>query len=131
VCSGIGLQVLKTLAGASCNVAMHGLGDRTQCTEMLRSIKSEHNVDVFHSDADLLQPAQIREMVADVHRHFGRIDILVNNAGIQHVRCDSWLNPDQAFSDLTLRLKNLPSIGINRRACCATTFVLLYSQSAY
>ncbi|KDD73797.1 hypothetical protein H632_c1830p1 [Helicosporidium sp. ATCC 50920] len=37
------------------------------------------------STADLLQPDQIRDMVAQVQSRYGRLDILVNNAGIQYV----------------------------------------------
>lgn len=83
--SGIGLQVLKTLAGAGCNVAMHGFGDPNQLKEMLGEIQAAHKVDVQLSSADLREPAEIRNMVRNVQEQFGRLDILINNAGIQYV----------------------------------------------
>jgi 3-hydroxybutyrate dehydrogenase len=111
--SGIGLEVLKTLAAAGCDVAMHGYGDAAVLKETCGRIKSANEVDVAYSSADLRQPAQIRDMVKSVQvdtgppapppctaatalesstcctryvqEQFGRLDILVNNAGIQFV----------------------------------------------
>lgn len=82
--SGIGLQVLKALAGAGCNVAMHG-HPTVHSSEALPEIARTHNVSTMVSNADLRRPAEIRELVSAAHRTFGRLDILVNNAGIQFV----------------------------------------------
>jgi 3-hydroxybutyrate dehydrogenase len=46
---------------------------------------SQHGAEVLTSTANLLEPAEIRALVRDVHARFGRIDVLVNNAGLQHV----------------------------------------------
>jgi 3-hydroxybutyrate dehydrogenase len=42
-------------------------------------------VKVGYSGADMTEPAEIRQMVADATHELGSVDILVNNAGIQHV----------------------------------------------
>jgi 3-hydroxybutyrate dehydrogenase len=83
--SGIGLSVLKALAGAGCNVAMHGFGDKEALKKLQNDTASEHGIQVEYSNADLRRPEQIRDMVKSVHDSFGRLDILVNNAGIQFV----------------------------------------------
>ncbi|KXZ54105.1 hypothetical protein GPECTOR_5g208 [Gonium pectorale] len=78
--------MLKALAGAGCNVMMHGIpNDLEKIKGLTASIAKEHGVEVGYSDANLLNPAAIREMVRNTHSAFGRLDILVNNAGIQHV----------------------------------------------
>ena len=42
--SGIGLEVLKALAGAGANVCMHGLGDRAALTATLAKISADFGV---------------------------------------------------------------------------------------
>lgn len=79
--TGIGLAVLKALAGAGANVAMHGLGDRSAVTRLQQQIAAETGVRVLYSDADLRQPHAIRETVARVAGELGGLDILHNNAG--------------------------------------------------
>ena len=82
--SGIGLQILKTLAGAGCNVAMHGFGDPAFLQDMCGELSAAHKVDTTLSLADLRKPAQIRDMVQSVQAQFGRLDILVSNDPRRH-----------------------------------------------
>src|SRR3546814_7580782 len=44
-----------------------------------------HGVRAAYSAADMSKPDQIRAMVGDAEKTFGKVDILVNNAGIQTV----------------------------------------------
>lgn len=83
--SGLGLSVVKALAGAGCSVAMHGFGDPAEINRMRETIAGENGVKVMYSDADVRKPAACREMVQSAASQFGRLDILVNNAGIQFV----------------------------------------------
>lgn len=83
--SGIGLIVLKALAAAGCNVGMHGLGDSITIRALREEVQSASNVGLFYSAADLRHPQEIKTMVSEFHKEFGRVDILVNNAGIQFV----------------------------------------------
>ncbi len=69
---GIGLSMLKALAGAGAHVTLHGLGDKGQIQDLCRNIAKENGVEVTYSDANLLQPAQIRDMVKSTHSAFGR-----------------------------------------------------------
>ena len=75
--SGIGLEVLRALAGAGANVAMHGLGDPTKLRETVAKIASDSGVKAIYAPADLKKPAEIRAMVASTADTFGsKLDIL-------------------------------------------------------
>lgn len=83
--SGIGLQMVKALAGAGCNVVVHGLGERDSMEALTASIGQDAGVKTIYSSADLRRPDEIRHMVKDAAQRLGGLDILCNNAGIQHV----------------------------------------------
>jgi len=82
--SGIGLGIARTLAGAGANVLLNGFGDPAEIERLRASITSQFDVQAIVNGADIAQPAQVREMVAQAAKHFGAVDVLVNNAGIQH-----------------------------------------------
>lgn len=84
--SGIGLGIIQRLAADGYDVIMNGLLKCPTDLEGITSkIKSDHGIDVFFSQADLSDPAQIESMMADILNKYGRIDVVVNNAGIQFV----------------------------------------------
>ncbi len=60
--------MLKTLSGAGCDVAMHGLGDRAALQQVLQEVSASTGARTLHSDADLRRPAEIRDMVRQVCR---------------------------------------------------------------
>lgn len=64
--SGIGLAVARALAGAGANVCLHGFGDLSAIQQVQDDLQSTHGVKTSYSDADLKQPAKIREMVKQV-----------------------------------------------------------------
>jgi 3-hydroxybutyrate dehydrogenase len=78
---GLGLATARRLAAQGCDVVIHGLGDGNAVRS---SIEHECNVRAFVSAADLRDPAQIAQLVADTTRDLGPIDILVNNAVARH-----------------------------------------------
>ncbi|KAG1667132.1 hypothetical protein FOA52_004127 [Chlamydomonas sp. UWO 241] len=83
---GIGLEVLRALAGAGCSVGMHGLGDPKTIADTRAKVASDFGTKVHLSSADLRKPSEIRDMVKSTANAFGgQLDILVNNAGIQFV----------------------------------------------
>lgn len=82
--SGIGLEVLKALAGQGASVCMHGLGDPGTIEANIKSIK-DTGAKIIYSAADLRKPNEIRGMVKQCVDEFGALHILHNNAGIQHV----------------------------------------------
>jgi 3-hydroxybutyrate dehydrogenase len=64
---------------------LNGFGDKAQIDKLVAEFRSQYNVTVHYSAADMSKPAEIAAMVAQAARELGGVDILVNNAGIQHV----------------------------------------------
>ncbi|MEQ8707922.1 MAG: 3-hydroxybutyrate dehydrogenase [Rhodospirillales bacterium] len=91
--SGIGLAMATSLAKASANVMLNGLGDAAKIEKTRADLADETGVDVCYSGANMLEPAEIRAMVAEAESRWGSVDIMVNNAGIQHV------SPIEEFPD--------------------------------
>ena len=83
--SGIGLGIAGRLAAAGANVVLNGFGDPHAIEEIRRGLAEPNHVEVRYCEADLVDPAQIRRLVAFATEAFGQVDILVNNAGVQHV----------------------------------------------
>jgi 3-hydroxybutyrate dehydrogenase len=83
--SGIGLGLARAFAREGCKVLLNGFGKKEEIAALVESIKGEFGVSCEHSPADMSQPAQVRDLIAQAERSFGSVDILVNNAGIQHV----------------------------------------------
>jgi 3-hydroxybutyrate dehydrogenase len=91
--SGIGLAIARALAAAGCDVVLTGLGDAAQISAMARDLAHQHKIRASYIPADLVNPAEIRSLVAAAEHQLGAPQILVNNAGIQHVA------PLQQFPD--------------------------------
>ena len=83
--SGIGLGVADALAANGANVMLNGFGDADAIEKERTGLERKHGVMARYSAADMTRPAEIRDLVADAARAFGKVDIIVNNAGIQHV----------------------------------------------
>src|SRR3954447_6115204 len=83
--SGIGLGIATALAGEGCDIVLNGFGDPAEIERVRVSLAETHGVRAAYVAADIAKPAEIRDLVAETERRFGRADILVNNAGIQHV----------------------------------------------
>ncbi|SFC91738.1 3-hydroxybutyrate dehydrogenase [Flexibacter flexilis DSM 6793] len=81
--SGIGLGIAKEFAKAGYNVAFNGL--EANGAEIAAAIGQEFGVKTTFSAANMLNPDQIAQMIADAEAAFGGVDVLVNNAGIQFV----------------------------------------------
>ncbi|MCA3661105.1 MAG: SDR family NAD(P)-dependent oxidoreductase, partial [Methylobacterium sp.] len=83
--SGIGLGIARALAAEGVNVMLNGLGDAAEIEKLRAGLAREFGVKALYHPADMLEPAEIRDMVAKAEAAFGSVDILVNNAGIQFV----------------------------------------------
>lgn len=78
--SGIGLGMVRALAGAGVHVAMLDVEEGA-----LASAHAEFdtaNVDVQRFVCDVSQRGQVRDVAESVQRHYGRVDIVCNNAGV-------------------------------------------------
>ena len=83
--SGIGLGIARALAEQGCHITLNGLGDAEEIAALCDSLAADHGVEVHYSPADMRDPGQIAEMIAQAEARHGGLEILVNNAGIQHV----------------------------------------------
>jgi len=81
--SGIGLGIAEQFAKAGYNVVFNGLEDNG--AEIAANVAKEHGVQTMFSDANMLDPKQIKQMIDEAKQKFGTIDVLINNAGIQYV----------------------------------------------
>lgn len=73
--AGIGKATAKLFAAEGAKMA---LAARTvsKLEELAAGMK-----DAFVIPTDMTKPEEVRRMVEETHRHFGRLDVLINNAG--------------------------------------------------
>jgi 3-hydroxybutyrate dehydrogenase len=141
--SGIGLAIARSLAGAGCNVMLHGFGDADEIETLRAYLEAEHGIRALYSTADMMRPGQIAAMVEEA-AEFGGIDILVNNAGIQHVApieefpAEKWnailaVNLSSAFHTTRAVLPAMKARGWGRIINIASAHALVASpfKSAY
>lgn len=97
--SGIGLAIAKNFASKGANIVLNGFGDAKEIEAIREEFVKNFGVKCHYSNANMLEPEQIRKMVSEAIAEFGAIDILVNNAGIQHVApIDEF--PESKFNDI-------------------------------
>jgi 3-hydroxybutyrate dehydrogenase len=82
--SGIGLGIAQALAAQGADLVINGLGDPAAIEETRAGVEAEFGRRCLYSAANMLNPEDIRGMIATA-ADMGGCDILVNNAGIQHV----------------------------------------------
>jgi len=96
--AGLGVEFARALAIAGADVAL--VARRRERLERLAEELRELGRGAFVATADLVQPADIERVVAEISESFGEIDILVNNAGvaptgrIENYKIEKW---QQAF----------------------------------
>lgn len=83
--SGIGRAVAVHFAREGANVAILYLEENEDANDTRNMVRAEGR-DCLIIRADVRIPAQCRQAVENVIRHFGKLDILVNNAAEQHIQ---------------------------------------------
>ena len=83
--SGIGLGIVRALAGQGADIVLNGFGDAGEIEKLRKGITDEFNVKAIYASADMSKPDEIYAMVKKAQGELGSLDVLVNNAGIQHV----------------------------------------------
>ena len=117
--SVIGLGIAKYFAKAGNNILLNGL--EKDGPEIAKAISDEFEVQTIYSAANMLEPSQIYEMVAEAESTFGKIDVLINNAGIQFVA------PIEEFP--TERWEAI--IGVNMTSCFHTSKAVWAGMKAH
>lgn len=77
---GIGRGIAEALAAAGAAVAVAD-SDAGEANSVAEELRSRHR-EAFAVGLDVAVEDSVKELMARVHYHFGRLDILVNNAGI-------------------------------------------------
>jgi NAD(P)-dependent dehydrogenase (short-subunit alcohol dehydrogenase family) len=78
---GLGMVFARALAGAGADVAL--LGRRAEAVRAAaEAVAAESGRRALAVSADVIDPAQVRTAVEQVHSELGRLDILVNSAGV-------------------------------------------------
>jgi 3-oxoacyl-[acyl-carrier protein] reductase len=81
---GLGLVIAEDLAREGMRVAGVDIRGDDLAREM-KGVAERHGVETLAFSADLGDETKVKQLVADVHRQWGRIDVLVNNAGIRQI----------------------------------------------
>lgn len=76
---GIGAAAARLFAESGGTVIVHYHSDEQAAQTVLASLPGENHLAIR---AEMADPEDLRVMVAEVMKRYGRIDILVNNAGI-------------------------------------------------
>ena len=76
----VGAAICRRLHAAGANVAIHFRSSAYEAFSLRGELNDLREGSAFCVQADLLEPAGLPRMVAEVVEHFGQIDALVNNA---------------------------------------------------
>ena len=77
---GLGLALARRFLSLGARVAVCGRDEET-----LERAREQLGHDVFARACDVTEAQQVRELVREVERRYGRIDVLINNAGVIQV----------------------------------------------
>jgi NAD(P)-dependent dehydrogenase (short-subunit alcohol dehydrogenase family) len=80
---GLGLVLARQLVDAGARVAI--CARQAQELEAAARELREQGGDVLSMPCDVREPAQVRDMVADILARWGTVDVLINNAGVIEV----------------------------------------------
>ena len=95
---GIGREIARALGRLGCNLVLHSTS--LEHTRALAEELSDKGVSAVSLEADLSDPNQLVQLVADTRKAAPQIDILYNNAAIMMPwHEDVWSIPEQAFRD--------------------------------
>ncbi|AFU67764.1 D-beta-hydroxybutyrate dehydrogenase [Psychroflexus torquis ATCC 700755] len=81
--SGIGYSIAIAFAQAGYKIMFHGL--ETNGLEIAKEAAVKYNVETSFSNANLMHPNEVENLVKKTFETFGAVDVLINNAGIQFV----------------------------------------------
>ncbi|HEX7042112.1 MAG TPA: SDR family oxidoreductase, partial [Patescibacteria group bacterium] len=91
--SGIGLATARLLFQKGAKIALVA-----RSKEILKQLEKEFS-DSFAIVADMTKEEDIKSMVSQTLKHFGKVDILINNAGVGYDTFVEKIDPEK-FTDL-------------------------------
>ncbi len=78
---GIGFAIAKELARNGCDIAINGVRDAGQVTDVINELKSTGS-DVLYCQGDVSSPEGRQQVLDKIRTDYGKLHILVNNAGV-------------------------------------------------
>lgn len=82
--TGLGLEIVKGLTRAGCEVAMNGLEPADDVEAQRAALAAEHDVNVHYCQADVSKEPEIVGLIDSANTRMSGIDILINNAVVRH-----------------------------------------------
>ncbi|GBE79385.1 Uncharacterized oxidoreductase [Sparassis crispa] len=102
--SGIGLESSVLFAQEGANVALVDINlEAVKKTKTLLDGRFP-NVKAIAIKADVGKESEVKNMVDETVKAFGRLDVMFNNAGIMHPADDNALNTEERIWDLTMQI---------------------------
>lgn len=79
---GIGEAIANKLASNGWNVVINDKEDEEKVNAVVNHIKTEYGVDAIGIMADVSEEAEVKNLLNEVNKKFGKVDLLVNDAAI-------------------------------------------------
>ena len=98
--SGMGRAFLNKLASQGAAIIFNGLPSKTESIQDLQKYFKSQNIDFFYHNANMRNPSEIKNMVEEGVKKFGKIDILLNNAGIIFPPCPFFQTPIESITEM-------------------------------
>ena len=82
---GIGRAIAEKMASEKVNLALCCEKNTDVLNELAKELRRRYEVTVYTYQTDIGDPDSVKQMTADILRHFSQVDYLVNNAGVSYV----------------------------------------------
>ncbi|MEO5581108.1 MAG: 3-ketoacyl-ACP reductase [Saprospiraceae bacterium] len=97
---GIGLGIVKQLALQGFDLAINGMREETEISDVIESIKSI-GVDVIYCKGNIALTTDRKDIIQKIKEHYHRLNILVNNAGMApRERRDILSTSEESFDEV-------------------------------
>ncbi|MPW22018.1 SDR family oxidoreductase [Paraburkholderia sp. CNPSo 3157] len=82
--NGLGLAMARALAGAGCDIVLHGLEAPQQMTRTTDELANAFDVKVAYVQADLATTAGVDALIGGARERVSSLGVLINNAVVRH-----------------------------------------------
>jgi len=79
---GIGLGIVRALAGEGYNLAINGVREESEVTVLTRQLQKEYGIEVIYCQGNVGSEGDRKKIFDKVISHFGGLNVLINNAGV-------------------------------------------------
>ncbi|ACC74857.1 SDR family oxidoreductase [Paraburkholderia phymatum] len=82
--NGLGLAMARALAGAGCDIVLHGLETPQQMARTTDELAASFDVNVAYVQSDLASAAGVDALIDNAQARMKTLDVLINNAVVRH-----------------------------------------------